>query len=138
MNRGKVIMLYGRYYDILKRLGKISLTSGKKPTIEDVDIPKAELQRAYKEMKKLSSSEFRGDIIDYLCWISTKFILLEVIDRGRDFSWVNYYQSNTEDCNNMMLLFWRSPEYLLTEEIENRVETFRKIAELRLSEFLKK
>lgn len=67
---------YGYYYDVLQKLGEVPLKET--PTMESLKIPAGVIQKAYREMKEL---EFEGNIIDYLCWISTLFLIFDLEQR---------------------------------------------------------
>ncbi len=58
------------YSPILKKLGRFPL--GKNINIKELGIPSGMLHKAYSEMKIML---FSGKIIDYLCWISSEYII---------------------------------------------------------------
>ncbi len=67
-----VLERYARYYDYLKKLGGYPLSES--PTIEELGLTKGYIQSCYKEIKEVG---FEGNLVDYLCLISTEFILYE-------------------------------------------------------------
>lgn len=71
MDIAKVIEKYGVYYHPIRKLADFPLTHA--VTIDDLAVARALIQRAYKEMKK---EEFDSNLIDYLCYVSTQFVVI--------------------------------------------------------------
>jgi hypothetical protein len=63
--------------------------------------------------------DFKGTIIDYLCWLSTKQILIEWnkrIDDGLE-SLIQVWLFNRTIFNNLIRLFDKNPNYVFQDEI---------------------
>lgn len=71
MDAGKIIEKYGVYYHPIRKLADFPLTHA--VTIEELTVPRALIQRAYKEIKK---EEFDSTLIDYFCYVSTQFVII--------------------------------------------------------------
>ncbi len=128
MKRVDILKKYAHYYDYLQKLGSIPLC--KTPTIEDLQPTSGVIQAAYKDIKKY---KFDGNLIDYLCWISTLFLIENV--EGEDI------ETFIKACNirpsfklysesrNLLRLANKRPEYFLsainaTDDYEKAYETF--------------
>jgi len=125
MDRKTIIEKYSYYYDILQKLGGYPLSS--EVTImggeggERLNPSRGVIQAAYKEIKKY---KFNGNLIDYLCWISTLY-LLDMAKRNVSADKdpkayyaklysryiVRNYKSFTYDANNLLRLFIKKPAY---------------------------
>jgi hypothetical protein len=68
----KILERYAYFYDALGKLGCFPLSVS--PTIEELGIRKSMVQAAYRDMGELN---FEDGVINYLCFISTNYILLE-------------------------------------------------------------
>ena len=68
----EILDRYSYYYDELKRLGAFGILE--RVRFNDLKLPKGKIRRAYKEMHD-KRMDFKGTIIDYLCWISACYII---------------------------------------------------------------
>lgn len=110
MDKRTILTRYAKYCETLEILGKIPLCS--QASIDDLKPSRGLMQSCYKEIKELN---FQGTLIDYLCWISTLYL----IDRAGSEDVVQYvkknYPSIMEDANNLLRLFNKKPEFFLNE-----------------------
>jgi hypothetical protein len=79
MDVAKVIERYGVYYHTIRKLADFPLTHT--VTIEELAIPRALLQRAYKEIKR---EGFNSNLIDYFCYVSTQFVIIGAKEALKD------------------------------------------------------
>ena len=109
MDRKYILNRYAHYYEYLQALGKIPLTVT--AVIEHLKPNRGLLQSCYKEMRE---QEFNGNLIDYLCWISSQYLLdmaQRSIPDGRYMAYLkNNYGSIKEDANNLLRLASKRPE----------------------------
>jgi hypothetical protein len=121
MQTGEMLEKYGRYYEILQRLGTFPLRET--PTIEELNISKAMIQSGYRDMKEAG---FTGNLLDFFCWISTLYMVhLGMTSTPK--SWgayrilhfiqekVNTFQA---DMLNLLRLFNKDPQHFLTAMTE--------------------
>ncbi len=94
---------YAYYYDILQKLGEFPLS--KTPTIEELQPSRGVVQAGYKEIKEI---DFEGNLIDYLCYISTCYWVHLKIKLG-----MHHPDPKMDDCiyKNFMRLFVKNPKY---------------------------
>ncbi len=129
MDIKSILQKYSRYYDILLILGKVSLEQ--KPSIKELKIKRALLGTIYTEKAVISDNL---TVIDYLCWISTQFILFN-LQYTNDIKAA--CKTHKEDCQNMLRLFWTNPQYILNDEkIENPRKVYDIITDIRYQQFL--
>lgn len=145
----KLMDRYGRYYESLQRLGSIPLSEY--PTIACLALRKGVIQRGYKEMKEES---FKGNLIDYLCLISTEYVVYEYNKFVKDPCLTPFasfileiYANESLDINNLMRLAMRHPKYLYDligsgkndeKTLPSKIETFKPIYELWLRQYFAK
>lgn len=104
---------YGYYEHVLKRIGTFPLAYNL--TIEKLKLSRGIIQAAYKEMYGL---RFKGTIIDYLCYVSTLY-LIEVAKKSSDKSIktaqtiINDYSLHKKDTINLFRLFHVNPSIVL-------------------------
>ena len=105
MDKKYLMNRYAHYYDYLQTLGKIPLTTT--AVIEHLNPSRGLLQSCYKEIKE---QKFNGNLIEYLCWISSLYL----IDRAGNEDIAEYLSNNfeslKEDANNLLRLCSRRPE----------------------------
>lgn len=118
-----ILELYGYYEPYLKELGKRDI--GAVPTLKELHMPGSVVQQAYREMQRM---DFKGTIVDYLCWISTQYIGLlwkKQVQRAgaeggapeRIVDLVNgIVDENPEDGRNFLKLFVKSPNHLIASD----------------------
>jgi|GEM_PF-5547159 len=113
MDERTVIVLYAKFYDLVKRLGNLPWEN---PTIDTLfEGRKSLMQYAYKQMKE---DKFPGSVIDYVGWISTQFFLHQIrIQNPQRFSLleiptllVENFSFYLEEVKNCLRLF-RSISY---------------------------
>ena len=112
MDKKFILNRYAHYYEYLQALGKMPLTQS--VTIESINPNRGLLQSCYKEIgalkKEIGVSKFDVNLIDYLCWISTQYI----IDKAGNANLAEYvknnYDSIKEDANNLLRLASKKPE----------------------------
>lgn len=118
MKEKTTIQKYAYYDDVLKTIGGYPLSENL--TIEKLQLSRGIIQAAYKEMYGL---KFEGTIIDYLCWVSTRYIIEIVLKNIEPKNYISYlkkhYGEHKEDINNILRLASRKPE-ILTEFIDTR------------------
>ena len=111
-----VLERYAKYYNYLQILGQIKLDVT--PTIQDLGLSKGAIQSGYKEISEMN---FKGNLIDYLCYISTLHVVIttkkflpEDVNFGRACQYVvkDMYRHSTFDVNNLLRLVVRNPKYL--------------------------
>ena len=116
MKKTKLEMDIFTYEHYLEHIGGISLAVplilsdlGNKP--ED----KAVVQKCYRDLNK---ENFDGSILDYLCWISTQYVLVEIskkIPEKNPLKYAEYvinnYKTFKSDIRNMLRLLNRKPEH---------------------------
>ena len=104
MENKDVLKKYGKYADILDRVGKLPLW--KTPTLDDMRLSKAEIQMTYRELK---GEGFHGTVLDYLCTVSTDFLVWMAKNRSGEkvarFIIDNYPEYETDTVNFLRLLF---------------------------------
>ena len=128
MDRRTIIARYSYYYDILQKMGSYPLSSD--VTImggaggEGLNPSRGVIQSAYKEIKKYN---FKGNLIDYLCWVSTLYLVdmaqrsLSSIEKREYYQdlYTHYiienYRSFTYDANNLLRLFIKKPLYFFNQ-----------------------
>lgn len=122
MNERDIIKKYAYYYDWLEKLGSIPLT--RKPVQKDIEPSRGVTQAVYKQIKE---ERFKGDLIDYLCWISAKHI--EILARNTNMTIAQFvevsYESLKSDCNNLFRIIFKNPRAITIEK-----DDFLKLAEI--------
>ena len=121
MDAAKFIEKYGVYYHAIRKLSEMPLTHT--VTIEELAIPKALVQRAYKEMKK---EEFDSNLIDYFCYVSTQVVVIGAKEALKDkleqkgkktdrlvteISAVLTLEANRHNVINLLRLYRKNPFY---------------------------
>lgn len=121
MDAAKVIEKYGVYYHPIRKLSELPLTHT--VTIEELTIPKALIQRAYKEMKK---EEFDSNLIDYFSYVSTQVVIIGAKEALKDklekktdetnrliteVSAVLTLEANKHNVINLLRLYRKNPFY---------------------------
>jgi hypothetical protein len=76
MDKRKALERYLYYEIALNNLGNMPLFIN--PTIDELNIPKSMVQTAYRDIKEI---KFQGGVIDYLCFISNNYVLIQWEDR---------------------------------------------------------
>jgi len=148
MKTKKVLELYAKYYDFLQRLGIILLSET--TTIKELGLSKGVIQSGYKEMKEL---HFRGNLIDYLCLVSTEYMVLQYnkfykkpsFRSFAEFIVESYQTSDHEDIVNLIRLAMKNPKYLYDlfgsnevdeKAVKSKMSGFKIIYGLWLEEYL--
>jgi|GEM_PF-2080010 len=121
MDAAKVIEKYGVYYHPIRKLSELPLTHS--VTIEELTVPRALIQRAYKEMKK---EEFDSNLIDYFCYVSTQVVIIGAKEALKDklakktdeterlimeTSAILTLEANRHNVVNLLRLYRRNPFY---------------------------
>lgn len=112
MKEKTTLQKYAYYEDVLKKIGGFPLSE--KLTIEKLDLSRGVIQAAYKEMYGL---KFKGTIIDYLCWVSTEYLIenapetMKTPEKQIAYIVLNY-ENNKEIFNNLLRLFKENYKYL--------------------------
>lgn len=112
MDKKFILNRYAHYYEYLRTLGKIPLNQS--VTIESINPNRGLLQSCYKEISTLKNEmgagKFDVNLIDYLCWISTQYIIDKAGNINLAVYVKNNYDSIREDANNLLRLASRKPE----------------------------
>jgi hypothetical protein len=121
MDIAKIIERYGVYYHTIGKLSEFPLT--RTVTIEELSVPRALIQRAYKEMKR---EKFDGNLIDYFCYLSTQYVIIGVKEtlKGKlvknveekdrlisQISAVLTLEANRHNVINLLRLYRKNPFY---------------------------
>lgn len=122
MREKDILGKYNYYKDVLLKLGEYNLQTN--PKIEDLNLSRGVIQAGYKEMFKI---DFKGTIIDYLCYVSTQYITHLIKTSGiYEFDKAFYsivikgYNKNHQNIRNMVRLYFKCPHYLLNS-IDKRI-----------------
>jgi hypothetical protein len=123
MTHKELLKKYAYYYSVLQNIGKIPLKNDI-VLATDTGIDRKEIQRAYNDIKKF---KFDGSITDYLLWLSTAFLVYEAKKNLKGLGFKKPIASkmllsefddacakNKADDINMIRLFNKNPDYLLT------------------------
>lgn len=112
MDKKFILNRYAHYYEYLQTLGKMPLTQS--VTIESINPNRGLLQSCYKEISTLKNEmgaeKFDVNLIDYLCWISSQYIIDKAGNVNLAVYVKNNYDSIREDANNLLRLASRKPE----------------------------
>ena len=84
LSEKEILERYSYYYEEIKKLGSFGLLERVK--FNDLSLPKGIVRKAYKEMHDL---DFKGTIIDYLCWVSANYIL-HIVRLENEYSEMQY------------------------------------------------
>lgn len=151
METKTVLERYARYYNFLQQLGGFPFSEN--PIIDDLELSKGVIQSGYKEMKEIN---FEGNLIDYLCYVSTCYIVNEVkkiLTKDIDFNTACHYivekafKHDPADTNNLLRLAVKNPGYLYnligstakdSATIHSKKAGFLEIYELWLKKYLTK
>jgi hypothetical protein len=135
MTHKEVLKKYAYYYSVLQNIGSIPLQNDI-VLATDTGVDRKEIQMAYNDIKKF---KFKGSIMDYLLWLSSAFLVYEAKKDIKSFEkghipkmalafFDEVCAKNKADDMNMLRLFNKNPDYLLTlfEEIffEEKFEPF--------------
>jgi hypothetical protein len=142
-----VLDRYAKYYDFLQRLGDSHFSET--PTIKTVRITKGVVQSAYKEMKEV---HFPGNLIDYLCLISTEYMVAQYKKFVKELSllscaqfMVDGYSGDPRDINNLLRLAMKNPGFLYDlvgsdkkdkKTVQLKMDGFQLLYELWLQKYL--
>lgn len=108
METKTILERYSKYYDYLKILGKAPLSET--PIIDRLKMAKGHIQHAYQEIR---DDDFSGSLIDYLCWVSTQYIMHMAAKRDRVEFVCESLDDYPEEINNLLRLFIKNPSYIL-------------------------
>ena len=113
---GDVYKLYGKYYDVVQRVGKFRLTHDIK--LEELNLSNSMKRKAYRDMEKIMTVD-TGDLIDLFCFISTDYLVSEVwkkmvnLEEVGSLKITRYILNNNDylvpDVVNLLRLFFRNP-----------------------------
>lgn len=112
---------YSYYFEYLQRMGRMELEIPPKyPTIENLKLSRGAIQAAYKEMEK---DDFKGSIINYLCYVSTLYIANLINKKNlknveKVLAIINLYAEYKEDTVNLLRLFNDNPLLVLNEIVD--------------------
>lgn len=129
METKDIIRRYAEHYDAIKRIGSYPLFQQLQLSDLGNDREmKAVAQKCYNDMKK---DGFELSVIDYLCLISTLFLLRDLpVKTDKDY--VRYiienYKNAKEETTNLLRLFNRKPEYLFGLLKTTNVELYKELA----------
>ena len=134
----ELLKKYTKFYNNLKKLGDYPLEEV--PMLKKIGINPSLLQSCYQDIKELKNNDvepkFRGNILDYLCWISTNYILMEWekrLDEGLDW-FKTVCGTDIEMAKNMVRLFFKDSSHVLYSEpaknFKNNKELHLTICEL--------
>lgn len=118
MKTEDIMLRWGTHYAAIKRIGgkpiykTLQLSDlGENP--DDTKTMKSETQRCYIDMKK---DKLEISVIDYLCWISSQYILDMAVKNASDKKYIEYIKKNNgsfkEEFNNLLRLASKKPELL--------------------------
>jgi len=113
METDEIRILSGVYLKTMQKLAAAKLLES--PSVNDLMDNKSLMQRAYKEMKQI---EFGGGLIDYICSISTAFVINTLKPFMKPdanltewaLAFIDNYERFPEDIRNV-IRFWHSYEY---------------------------
>lgn len=112
MDAKTVMSRYGKYAEMLEKLGKIALWIN--PTIEQMGLTRQEIQVIYRDLKK----EEDIGIVEFLCRISTDFLIWNARSEDAvevaDFILQNSAKYET-DTLNLLRLMLKDPYYFLKD-----------------------
>lgn len=104
--------------DYLEKLSGFPLSES--PTLDDLEMTRAALQNCYRDRKELN---FKGTIVDYLCFISSEYIMLDwarMFDSGypgKPGDWLlDVCKRYQENAKNMVRLFCKDASYVLDSQ----------------------
>ncbi|MFA5823208.1 MAG: hypothetical protein WC853_09050 [Thermodesulfovibrionales bacterium] len=142
-----VLERYAKYYEFLQKLGSFPLSETL--TIEDLSLTKGVVQSGYKEMKEIN---FKGNLVDYLCLISTEYIVIQYKKFIKDNSFISAakfivesHAGDAADVNNLTRLAMKNPAYLYDligstmrneKTVKEKMDGFKLIYELWLKNYL--
>lgn len=113
MDKQKILADYARYYTPLQLMGRIHIS--KTPTIEELQVTKAQMQSGYKDMKAM---EFEGGFVDFLCLVSMRFVLADAKSEKLD-EVVDYILETWEkipaETFNLLRILMKYPMYFFNE-----------------------
>lgn len=110
MKEKTTLQKYNYYKDVLDKIADFPIN--KIPIIKDLNLSRGVIQAAYKEMYKI---DFVGTIIDYLCWISTLYILEKTKEDYKSETFETYIRyirnknRDTKDYRNLLRFYSKSP-----------------------------
>jgi hypothetical protein len=124
----ETLKLYAKYFDDLQRLGGLPLDSS--PTLDDMDLSRKSVQACYRDMKSLG---FDGTIVDFLCWVSCQYILMEW-EKGEKTieNFGNILERNQADKMNLIRLFCSKPK-LIFDKWEKEMWVFVSLLRFQIS-----
>lgn len=93
LSEKEVFERYSYYYEEIKKLGSFGLLERVK--FNDLSLPKGIVRKAYKDMHDL---DFKGTIIDYLCWVSANYIL-HIVRLENEYSEIQYALAKNSEEN---------------------------------------
>jgi hypothetical protein len=137
MDKQKVMADYARYYMPLQLMGRIHLS--KNPTIDELQVSKAQLQSGYKEIKE---TNFDGSFTDFLCLVSLRFVIVdsksEKLDEVVDYI-LNNWEKIPAESLNLLRLMMRYPMYFFNElRVKPDKNAFTKLSGLWFENYQKK
>lgn len=108
MKTRDILEKYACYYDSIEAIAKFPFDFF--PTMKEAAMGRREIQRAYKEREKIN---FKGDIIDYVCYIAMMYAIL-ISKRSTPIEIAKYWQNDTENqsvIRDALRLFRKKPDY---------------------------
>ena len=124
MKEGEVLCRLAKYYEFIKRIGRLPLSKElHSPDLgNDEKATKNCIQNCYLEMKK---DRIKVSIIDYLCQLSTLYLLIQ---SGVDYKKILslYSTNNREEVRNFIRYFMKNPRFFLKG---NNPKVFHEIAD---------
>jgi hypothetical protein len=107
---------YSKYYDDTRRLAEIDLSSY--PTAKEIGLSPKRIQHCYRDMKKAG---FKGEVVDFLSWVSTQFIIVEWSKEAKHIEPVvalkDICKEHDKDCLNLIRLFLKRPMLIFEDEL---------------------
>ena len=109
---------YARNFEYIERLSTFPLHYT--PTFDELELTRAALQACYRDIKEI---DFEGGVIDYVCYLSTEFILrewkkLEDMGLGDDLL-LKVLLGNQENGKNLVRLFCKDMRYFMKNRSYN-------------------
>lgn len=122
MEAGLIHRKYGEFYDAIIKLGEYPL--GVSPKLSWLKVSNSQVQSSFRDIKQ---EKFNGTIIDYLCLVSTRYLIL--MAGGNPDKIFN--KDMPTDLKNMLRLAMKNPDYLFVElDMEPDDEFFTKVAKI--------
>lgn len=139
METKDILLQYGTHFDAIKKIGGYPLTNSLQLSdLGKIKEMKAISQKCYKGIKAIKEfmgADFKITVIDYVCRVSTSFLLYVISKESKipreemtpeDYAYeiVKCFFSYPEETKNLLRLFMKRPSFLLNQ-IGNLKSTLR-------------